>query len=105
MYNQTLKTFYVLFKSQLTFQTSKHNDLDINLHIPNAKPDCMFISSVPVPPTLAPGGPAAPALPGRPRDPLSPLLPLWRDSQTKFTVTFSTLVYSNGTVFEYRSAF
>ncbi len=62
-------------QSHLTFQTSKHNNLDTNLHIPNAKPDCVFLSSVTVPPTLAPGGPAAPALPGRPLCPLSPRSP------------------------------
>ncbi len=69
------KDFFELFKSHLTFQTSKHNNLDTNLHIPNAKPDCVFLSSVTVPPTLAPGGPAAPALPGRPLCPLSPRSP------------------------------
>lgn len=73
-YNQTLKTFYEVFKSHLTFQTSKHNDLDINLHILK-NTDFMFLSAATVPPTLAPGGPAAPEFPGRPRGPLSPRSP------------------------------
>ncbi len=62
-------------KSHLTFQTSKHNELDINLHIPNSKPNCIILYAFTVPPTLAPGGPTAPALPGRPRGPLSPRSP------------------------------